>query len=514
MTNLFENAPGYEVKEIPGKVLFVSNRLPIALEMTMRDDGNKDLVYRRTTGGLATAIEGLADSDEKNNITWLGFLGRSDEWYEEHGFNEEDIQDVLSKATQETGIKFQHVRLSQYEVEAYYQGASNEIMWPIMHNMADEYGYGGREISVYQEYMSTYDSVAENFARRILEITDDATEIFVQDYHLFKAARAIKKNQPDRSVRFFLHIPHANPDQLNKMRSATPYELRMMDNDSARDLMDAMMDYDVVGFHTDEYAKSFFESVKSVFPDAYIATEGDGDSPMVIDDGAGRRVRVVSQMIGLNPGPLLAFRESNIIESPQQFTNAGRVEPSKGVDVMMDALRIGIEKTENPIHFTGVMAPSRWPKPGETNVYKEYFDARRKEAETLMKITGEIMGNRHVLEFIFGGLPRHELLGLFARSNMIGPSLQDGLNLTIPEAALVNPFGVPIVSFGAGISKYIVNGDDGALGVRAGDPYDIWDAMSTYQKMADDERLRRNKTIVEVMTKDNVNKWAHRMLTA
>ena len=91
----------------------VANRLPI--DMERQPDGT--VVWKRSPGGLVTALEPLL---RRNRGAWIGWPGVVD------GDEDQIVQNELH---------LYPVRLSAEDVEDYYEGFSNATLWPLYHDL-------------------------------------------------------------------------------------------------------------------------------------------------------------------------------------------------------------------------------------------------------------------------------------------------------------------------------------------------------------------------------------------
>src|SRR5438128_687233 len=94
------------------RLLIVSNRLPVTVTL----DGEKVKV-ERSMGGLAT---GLAGPHERTSGEWIGWPGARE------GTTPEQKQAIQERFTQ---LRLVPVALSADELEGYYEGYSNGVLW-------------------------------------------------------------------------------------------------------------------------------------------------------------------------------------------------------------------------------------------------------------------------------------------------------------------------------------------------------------------------------------------------
>src|SRR5690606_4922751 len=97
------------------KTIIISNRLPVKIF-----DNNGEFELKQSEGGLAT---GLGSIYQHGNNLWLGWPGIEASSPEQ----EKTIRNKLSE------INLLPVFLTQEQITLYYEGFSNEILWPIFH---------------------------------------------------------------------------------------------------------------------------------------------------------------------------------------------------------------------------------------------------------------------------------------------------------------------------------------------------------------------------------------------
>ena len=99
------------------KIIIVSNRLPLKVEKN-----EKSIVFTPTSGGLATGLKSIHESD---NALWIGWPGVEKEELDNAQLDE--IHRSLRK------MNFKPVHLSSKQVEDFYLGLSNKSIWPLFH---------------------------------------------------------------------------------------------------------------------------------------------------------------------------------------------------------------------------------------------------------------------------------------------------------------------------------------------------------------------------------------------
>ncbi len=102
------------------RLLVVSNRLPFVLSR----DADGGLVSRPGIGGLVTAL--LPVVRDRGGV-WIGWSGIAD-----HG---SDVDAALEAATGKARYQLAPVMLGTDDVAGFYHGFSNEVLWPLFHDL-------------------------------------------------------------------------------------------------------------------------------------------------------------------------------------------------------------------------------------------------------------------------------------------------------------------------------------------------------------------------------------------
>src|SRR5581483_1296116 len=142
------------------KTIIVSNRLPVKVT---ESDGEYKLLP--SEGGLAT---GLGSIYKQGNNIWVGWPGQEIQ-------EEERRRQITSQLKEQSLIP---VFLSQEEINQYYEGFSNGVLWPVFHYYASTYA------NYEQSNWSYYKDVNEKFKDKVMEIAEPGDTIWVHDYQL------------------------------------------------------------------------------------------------------------------------------------------------------------------------------------------------------------------------------------------------------------------------------------------------------------------------------------------
>src|SRR5690606_29086213 len=132
------------------------------------------------------------------------------------------------------------VFLEEEDIKRYYEGFSNEILWPVFHY-----------ISTYARFDSenweSYKAVNEKFAQTILPHLEPGDTLWIHDYQLFLLPEIIRKSLPDVSIAFFQHIPFPSQELFRII----PWR---------KELLKGVLGADLIGFHTFDDVRHFISA--------------------------------------------------------------------------------------------------------------------------------------------------------------------------------------------------------------------------------------------------------------
>ncbi|MCB0617825.1 MAG: trehalose-6-phosphate synthase, partial [Saprospiraceae bacterium] len=204
------------------RLVIISNRLPVTIN---KKEG--ELIYYPSAGGLATGLNSLDESLQK---VWIGWPGRAttDEW------ERESIRQDLAKDD------LVPVFLSQEDIHLYYEGFSNKVIWPHFHYFTQYTTYS-------EEYWEAYQRVNEQFAEVVRKVVREDDLVWVHDYQLILLPELIRRDFPEISIGFFLHIPFPSYEVFRTL----PWR---------KELLRGLLGADQIGFHTFGYMRHFLSA--------------------------------------------------------------------------------------------------------------------------------------------------------------------------------------------------------------------------------------------------------------
>lgn len=156
--------------------------------------------------------------------------------------------------------------------EAYF-GYCKQVLWPTFHNIeqvdhmhavwrTDAAKVGETEeekeraimnfwdiIDKENEWYQAYNDVTIAFAEKMKSITHSGDIVWVHDYHLMLLPGMLRQGAHPLRIVFFLHIPFPTSQAFRPLANAV-------------DILQSVLESDVVGFHTFDYARHFLHATR------------------------------------------------------------------------------------------------------------------------------------------------------------------------------------------------------------------------------------------------------------
>ena len=451
-----------------GRLIVVSNRLPIVFQQT-----EHSWQVSQGSGGLVTALVPVL---KKNGGLWIGWPGTSPH---------EDVRGPLRQFSEEQGYDLMPVPLHPEEVQGYYHGFSNEIMWPLLH------GLHGR-CHFHPDYYDTYRRVNQRFARKTAERAGPDDFVWVHDYHLMPLGRELKKQRFAGTCVYFHHVPFPGPDIFLKL----PWH---------KEMLEALLDYQLVGFQTSQDCVHFLQCLNhlGLCDDFEYA---DGLYEITAQD---RRTRIGHFPISIDFQEFAkdqAPKSSSFDQQARQKILLGvdRLDYTKGIPERLESFRLALRRfpdLRGKISLRQIVVPSR-------QGIAEYQNLKQEIERLVGEINGEFAEPDWVpIHYLFRSLKRDELIASYQAADIaLVTPLCDGMNLVAKEycAAKVNHDGVLILSEFAGaaaeLSQY-------ALMVN---PYGLANTADVIRRacyMHASERRSRMQHLRSFLREHDIFKW-------
>ncbi|PHH76060.1 hypothetical protein CDD82_4148 [Ophiocordyceps australis] len=410
------NAPqDHSSQNAPGRLLLLSNRLPITIKR--REDGS--YAFSMSSGGLVTGLSGLSKT---TSFQWYGWPGLE--------VPDAEVQDLTKRLEDEYGAH--PIFIDDDLADEHYNGFSNSILWPLFH-------YHPGEIDFNESAWEAYQHVNHLFAQAVIGDVQDGDIIWIHDFHLMLLPRILRDmigtSRKNVKIGFFLHTPFP---------SSEIYRILPV----REELLEGLLDCDLIGFHTYDYARHFLSSCSRILG---ARTTPDGV------DWHGRFVSVGTYPIGIDPEkfvdtlkkPSVQERMATLkrrFEGIKLIVGVDRLDYIKGVPHKLHAFEVFL--TEHP-EWVGKVVLVQVAVPSRQDV-EEYQNLRAIVNELVGRINGKFGSIEFTpIHFMHQSIPFDELTALYAVSDVcFVSSTRDGMNLVSYEyiATQREKHGVMILS--------------------------------------------------------------------
>lgn len=451
------------------KLIIVSNRLPISVTKTA-----SGLTFGASSGGLATAMSSLNYSGEKLWIGWPGIVS-------------EDLtpQDkvAITKHLKQHG--YVPVYLSRAEIEGFYEGYSNDTLWPLFHYFPSFARFSSANYQAYQ-------AVNKHYLRAVRRHLSAESTVWVHDYHLMLLPRMIRAICATASIGFFLHIPFPSYEIFRNLPER-------------KALLRGLLGADLIGFHIYDYARHFLSSSLRLLG----VTSKQGQITY-----NGRKVIVDSFPIGIDYEKFTdSLTQSQVQTAAQKLReqygtqkiimSVDRLDYSKGIPERLEAFSAFLQKYpqwHRKVSMVMIAVPSRT----EVETYKVLRDQIEQTVGRINGTYGSI--DWTPISYQFRNLDFTDIVALYSEADIaLVTPLRDGMNLVAKEyvAAKQRKNGVLILSEMAGAIDELPE----ALAVNPYDCPSLVTAIHTALTMSPTEQRRRMRTMQRRIAHYTVARW-------
>ena len=425
------------------------------------------------TGGLAAALLPVV---EQSGAVWVGSSGR------------------LSQANQVSSVEMHRIgagAIAMLDLPAahyggFYEGFANSALWPALHSRSDL-------ICVSDEDYQSYRAINSFMAKALLKFRKLDTAFWIQDYHFLPLGEELRRLDVHQPIGFFLHTPW-------------PVRSVFVGVPRHRQLIEAMLAYDLIGFQTEKDCENFAD---------YVRNELD----LQVEDGLVTSRQGICQLqafpIGIDVDGFAAqarkatthpevSRLRLSLRGEKLAIGVDRVDYSKGLLNRINAfdrmftLDPSLKRT---VSLLQIATPSR-------DAIEAYGRLQADLAGLVTTVNG-----RHgevdwtPIRYLSKGYGQQVLAG-FYRSAQVGvvTPLNDGMNLVAKEyVAAQNPDdpGVLVLSKFAGAAHEL----DAALIVNPNDIDSLARTMSSALSMSILERRERWNAMMRRLQSSTIHQW-------
>lgn len=477
----------------PSRVIVVANRLPMSAS---RDDKTGEWTFRMSSGGLVTALQGVRDT---HKFIWIGWLGGAEVAENEQAMVAERLLREYSCVP---------VFLSDSLVDKYYNGFSNDVLWPLFHYVPLPMYKAGAEKKFDKSLWEAYKEANIIFAKVVSSVYEEGDFVWVHDYHLMRLPYELRQRHPRCRIGWFLHTPFPSSEIYRILPVRKP-------------LLEGLLSADLVGFHTFDYARHFLSACTRVL-------EKVESSPRGVDyDSHFMSLGVFP--VGIDPDFITkTIKNPSVQQRVQELreTFAGR-KILLGVDRLdyikgMPHKLLGLELffTRYP-EWRGKVTLIQVGVPSRTDV-AEY----KIVANQVNELVGRINGNFGTLDFspvhyINQSVDQLELFAIYKVADVcIVSSLRDGMNLVSHEyvaAQQEDSYGSGCAKDGPGVlvlSEFAGSAQSLSGAIRV-NPWNTEELASSIRKalcMSPVERELRQRKLYHYVSLHTASFWAKSFL--
>lgn len=461
------------------KILIVSNRLPLEINLV-----KESISIKPSAGGLVTGIGSIYKSFES---MWIGWPGIVDE-----EINDKIRPDIISAIRKEKCLP---VFINKKDMDLYYFGFSNKIIWPLFH-------YFTQFVEYNKDFWNSYIQVNKKFAEVILENIEGIDKIWIHDYHLLLLPKLIKEKHKEISIGFFLHIPFPSYEVFRVL----PWR---------EQIIEGMLGADLIGFHTYDYERHFLSCVRRLLGQEIFINQINLENrivkvdafPMGIDyDKYFNTAIKLQQKSVKDKSKIRQEIDKFFLMAPERklILSIDRLDYSKGISNRLVAFEYFLDKYpeyREKVTLILLAVPSR------INV-EQYKYMKREIDELVGKINGKYATiNWTPIWYFYRTLSFENLIELYSSCEiaLITP-IRDGMNLVAKEyiASQINSKGVLILSEMAGAAKELSE----AIIINPNNKEEIASALKEAINMPEKEQSNRINIMQNILKRYNIVKWA------
>ncbi len=470
-------------------VVVVSNRQPYRHEW----DGD-ELMVSRPTGGLS---EGLDSAVREINGTWVAW-GDGDG--DREAVDADDCVTVPPEATEDEQYTLKRIWLDEKQVQKYYYGFSNRVLWPVCHGMLNH-------VNCRRGYWPTYTEVNERFAEAVAARASAGDTVWIQDYHFARMPQEVSARvSPGVFIAHFWHIPWPEWETFR----ACPH---------AEEILRGLLGNDLLGFHVPRYGRNFLECVDTALPETRI----DWNAGRVMHRGGETAVRAfplgvdTSRIRDLASDPQAGegwtefAARHGISDDDHLAVGVDRLDYTKGIPARLEALEQLFERHptwREDLTYVQVGTESRSQIPA-------YQEVQERVADSVDRINTRFgTDDWQPVVYTTERVSNDALYGLYRRADTgVVTPLRDGMNLVAQEFVTAqvdeDDPGVLVLSDQAGAHDLL---GEAAVTVTPYDVTSIESGLEMALSMSGDERRRRMDSLTAETRQHDVTEWIDEVL--
>ncbi|MDA0261558.1 MAG: alpha,alpha-trehalose-phosphate synthase (UDP-forming) [Proteobacteria bacterium] len=452
------------------RIVVASNRVAVA-----RDPAKTTA----KAGGLAVALEVALRATGGMWFGWSGEISKT--------------KPRCPKIVDRGGVTYATIDLTAADRNEYYNGFANRTLWPLFHYRTDLTAFD-------RAFYRGYTRVNAAFARHLAKLLRPDDLVWVHDYHLIPLGQAMRTRGCHHRMGFFLHIPFP-PAQL------------LLTLPHHRELVEALLSYDLIGFQTATDLGSFVDYVENI--------AGGQIQPDGTVTAYGRTSHAGAFPIGIDVNEFAAVATGSVAQTHYQ-----RTRRSLRTDLIIGVDRLDYSKGMNERFLAYEQMLAKYPEmrgqitfmqiaPISRGEVAEYQIIRRELEQLAGHINGRFAEPDWMpLRYINRSFERRQLAGLYraAKVGLVTP-FRDGMNLVALEyvaAQVGEDPGILVLSKFAGAAWLLPE----ALIVNPYDTEEVTDTLWQAIRMPLKERRRRWADNMDSLRRNDLDTWRDNFLAA
>lgn len=457
-------------------LVIVANRLPV--DRVIDDEGNEH--WQTSPGGLVTALEPVIRAAKG---AWVGWPG---------------VADAEFEPFEADGMTLIPLSLSAEETKLYYEGFSNDTIWPLYHDVISPPRF--RRI-----WWEAYERVNRRFAIAAAAAVAPGGTVWVHDYQLQLVPRLVRELRPDVTIGYFNHIPFP----AYGLYSQLPWR---------RQVLNGLLGADVIGFQRTADAGNFMRAVRRQLPhttqgSTVTVTDDNGDVRSVLARAFPISIDVLDfQQTAARPEIIARAAEirAELGHPKAILLGVDRLDYTKGIRHRLKAFSELLEDGRLDVEdatLVQVASPSR-------ERVAAYMQLRDEIELTVGRTNGafDTMGHT-AIRYLHHSYPRDEMVALYLAADvMLVTALRDGMNLVAKEYVAVRgeSGGVLVLSEFAGAADQL----KAAVLINPHDIDGLKDAIMQAVDMPKVDQVKRMRSMQRRLERDDVAAWSESFLLA
>eukprot|EP00742_Colponemidia_sp_Colp-10_P008523 GILJ01009236.1.p1 GENE.GILJ01009236.1~~GILJ01009236.1.p1 ORF type:complete len:841 (-),score=141.00 GILJ01009236.1:472-2994(-) len=462
------------------RLLVIANRLPVTIK---KEDG--DWKFNISSGGLVSALRGVKGF----KMVWIGWPGGE--------IAAEDQEPIKRKLAEENCVP---VYLDNETVNLYYNGFSNNVLWPLFHYIPPP--MDDQVVGNYEKQWAAYQKANSVFTDAIMDAYEEGDLVWVHDYHLMLVPQMLRERKSDIKTGFFLHTPFPSSEIYRML----PYR---------SEILRGVLSSNLVGFHVYDYTRHFLNSCTRI-----LGLECTSRGVDAMESG-GCFVSAGTFPIGIDPQNFTeALEKPSVKEYIEDFKvrfgdrkvilGIDRLDYIKGIPhklLALDRFLTTHPDWKDNVVLIQLAVPSRTDVP-------EYQKLKCQVHEMVGRINGKYGSlDRVPIHYLDQSLNFEKLVALYSVADVCFiSSLRDGMNLVAYEyvASQKEKHGVLILSEFAGAAQSL---GAGAIRVNPWNVEDMSLALEQALMMPVEEREERHDYTYNYVHTYTAQRWAERFVS-